>query len=200
MTPPTPTPDRPLLLVSVGSDHHPFGRLIDWVDEYLSVRTAAPPVRYVCQHGTSPAPRSAAAASAFVDHRELQSWMGQASATVVQGGPYSMIESMRNGRVPIAVPRRRALGECVDDHQAAFCRFLADRDEILLATSSDELFAVLDRVLDDPTAYAAPPWPYDEARAAAIRRFGSAVSGYRPRPRPRPGRWRRRPVVDQNGS
>lgn len=91
-----------------------------------------------------------------------------------------MIESLRNGRVPIAVPRQRGLQEHVDDHQLAFCRFLAERNEIILATTRDEFYAALDKVLDDPDAFTAPATSYDEDRAAAVERFSSTINAFRP--------------------
>jgi UDP-N-acetylglucosamine transferase subunit ALG13 len=188
----------PLLLVTVGSDHHPFGRLIRWIDDYLDDRHPTPPLRYVCQYGTAPAPRSSVEAHAYIDHADLQALMQRASAIVVQGGPYSMIESLRNGRVPIAVPRQRDLREHVDDHQLAFCRFLAERNEILLATTEEEFYAAMDKVLHDPDAFTAPPAVYAEQRAAAVQRFGSAINTFRPLRRP--GVRRRRPTQGQKGS
>lgn len=168
-----------LLLASVGSDHHPFTRLVLWMDDYVSAVSPRRALRYVCQHGTAPAPRHGEG-HRYIDHAELQSLMGRASAVVVQGGPYSMIESVRNGRVPIVVPRRGVLREVVDDHQLAFCRFLAEQNMVLLATTREELHRLLDEVLDDPDAFVAPALPYEEARAAAVERFGAAVSGCRP--------------------
>ena len=46
--------DQPLMLVTVGTDHHLINRLMDWVDEYATSR--AEQARFIVQHGYSRAP------------------------------------------------------------------------------------------------------------------------------------------------
>jgi hypothetical protein len=45
----------PLVLISVGTDHHPFDRLVTWADGWLATRPEGS-VRCVVQSGTSRAP------------------------------------------------------------------------------------------------------------------------------------------------
>lgn len=168
----------PLLLVSVGSDHHPFPRLLRWVDTYIAER-GPERVRYVCQHGTAPAPRFGQH-HPFMAFDHLQALMREATAIVVQGGPYSMLESVESGRIPIAVPRWQRLGEAVDDHQHAFCTLLAERGDAVLVTEEDALHRRLDEVLADPESFATLPAQHLAAREATVRRFASVVAECRP--------------------
>ena len=47
--------DQPLMLVTVGTDHHLINRLMDWVDEYATTRTGR--ARFIVQYGYSRAPK-----------------------------------------------------------------------------------------------------------------------------------------------
>ena len=123
-----------LVLVTVGSDHHPFDRLVRWVDEWAAGQPAGS-VHCIVQYGTS-VPPTVAEGRAFVTHDELQKLMCEAAVVVTQGGPMSIVEARAAGSVPVAVPRLAARGEHVDDHQGAFCRRLAE--EGLVRTPSDQ--------------------------------------------------------------
>jgi UDP-N-acetylglucosamine transferase subunit ALG13 len=184
-TPPTESAvvaGRPLLLVTVGSDHHPFNRLISWVDTWLDANTNAERLQVVSQYGTAVAPRYGQSAP-FMEHGKLLNVMRAATIIVAQGGPHSLLESVRSGCVPIAVPRKCALGEAVDDHQHAFCALLAERGQAVVATTQAELHAALDRALDEPTAFVTSAEAIDFGRAEAVREFGRLVAPLRSRRR-----------------
>lgn len=185
------SPTQRLLLVTVGSDHHPFDRVIDWVDHYLDA-TSHHDLRYVCQHGAARPPRSGQPRS-FLDHDQLLRLLGEASAVVSHGGPGTLLESLQCGRIPIAVPRQKMLGEVVDDHQRAFCELLAERGQVVIADTEETLHRALDRVLDAPEAFTACRPGYDAERAATIERFAELVGQCRPAGRgPRLTSWRQR--------
>jgi UDP-N-acetylglucosamine transferase subunit ALG13 len=169
---------RPLLLVTVGSDHHAFDRVIDWVDRYLDARRDAD-LRYVCQHGAA-RPSRHGEQRPFVEHAHLLRLLGEASAVVSHGGPGTLLESLQCGRVPIAVPRLKDLGEVVDDHQQAFCRFLAERGQAVVADTEQELHDILDRVLVAPDTFASRRPAWDAEHAASIERFAELVDQCRP--------------------
>jgi UDP-N-acetylglucosamine transferase subunit ALG13 len=139
------------LLVTVGSDHHRFDRLVRWVDAWMARQSPAD-VRAVVQYGTAEPPRFGHGV-AWVDHADLEQLMGEATVIVAQGGPYSLLESVDVGRMPIAVPRRRDLHEAVDDHQHAFCALMARRRQAELVTTEPGLHDALDRALADPVAF-----------------------------------------------
>jgi UDP-N-acetylglucosamine transferase subunit ALG13 len=166
---------QPLLLVSVGTDHHPFDRLIGWIDGWL----AANPGRLRClmQTGTSAPPRGPAEWQAYLAFDALEGAMAEAAAVVCHGGPGTILGARHLGAVPIVVPRQHRLGEHVDDHQVAFARRLAAAGDggIHLAETEPDLHRLLDRVVAEPGGFRAGP----EARAttAAVREFGRLVEG-----------------------
>jgi UDP-N-acetylglucosamine transferase subunit ALG13 len=191
--------EAPLLLVTVGTDHHPFDRLVRWTDAWLAghpgelrclmqTGTSAPPTGGV--RGTPagrPGESGAADWQAYLEFGALQAAMASAAAVVCHGGPGTILGARHMGAVPVVVPRQHRLGEHVDDHQVAFSRRLAaDGGEIHLAETEAELHRLLDRVAGEPAAFRAGPG--HRATATAVREFGRLVDGLvGDRPGPRAG-------------
>ena len=111
----------PLLLVTVGTDHHPFDRLVGWSGAWLAAHPGT--LRCLMQTGTSAPPDLGAADwQAYLEFEALQAAMASAAAVVCHGGPGTILGARHMGAVPIVVPRQQRLGEHVDDHQVAFAR------------------------------------------------------------------------------
>jgi UDP-N-acetylglucosamine transferase subunit ALG13 len=174
----------PLLLVSVGTDHHPFDRLVRWVDGWLasSPRGWAAGVTCLMQTGTSAPPAGVVDWQPYLEFNALQAAMQEAAAVVCHGGPGTILGARHLGAVPIVVPRRQRLGEHVDDHQVAFSRRLAAEGSVFLAEAEADLYALLDRVATDPAAFRAPFEHRGTARA--VRAFGRLVDDLIALPRP----------------
>lgn len=159
----------PLVLVTVGTDHHPFDRLIGWID-----RWAAPsPVRLVVQYGTAVPPRSAEG-TPFLTPDEFAALLASADAVVCSGGPGAIMEARAAGLRPVVVPRRSSLGEHVDDHQRSFADFMAARDLITLADDEPALGAALDAVARDRRAHRIDR---ADGAAAGVTRIGELIDG-----------------------
>jgi len=178
----------PLLLVTVGTDHHPFDRLVRWVDGWLdSPGGRAPGLRCLLQTGTSAAPAGESGAvrwQAYLEFEALQTAMRDAAAVVCHGGPGTILGARHMGAVPIVVPRQHRLGEHVDDHQVAFSRRLAAEGSVFLAESEADLHGLLDRVVAEPAAFRAPA--EHRGTATAVRAFERLVDDLvagRPAPR-----------------
>ena len=138
------------VFVTVGTDCHPFERLVAWMDEWAAqVGTGA---EVIVQHGHSPAPVVAKAID-FLAHDALKEEISSSDVVVCHGGPATIMECRRLGRSPIVVARQQQRGEHVDNHQMMFSRFLGDRGDVQLADDEDTLFACLDRCLADRGTY-----------------------------------------------
>ncbi len=144
---------RPLVFVTVGTDHHAFDRLIDWIDEWSDL--AGPRARVLIQHGTSKTPRSGAAAD-YMTYPDMHAALKEAQVVVSHGGTATIMLALTHGKRPIVVPRRSDLGEHVDDHQVAFAARVAADGSILLAETKEHLFALLDSALESPADFRAP--------------------------------------------
>jgi UDP-N-acetylglucosamine transferase subunit ALG13 len=136
---------RPLVFVTVGTDHHPFDRLSRWVDGWLGAASGRR-VRCLVQSGTSQPPRLADHQDYF-GYQEMEALLQEAAAVVCHGGPGSVMMCRWAGKRPIVVPRRRDLGEHVDDHQVVFSRRIAAEGEIALAEDDAAFAACLEEAL-----------------------------------------------------
>jgi UDP-N-acetylglucosamine transferase subunit ALG13 len=67
------------------------------------------------------------------------------------------MECRRHGLIPLVVPRKRELGEHVDDHQSMFTARLSEAGEIRLIVDRDTLWRLLDTAVSDPTTLRSPP-------------------------------------------
>jgi UDP-N-acetylglucosamine transferase subunit ALG13 len=136
------------VLVVVGTDHHRFDRLVDWLDAWGERQDQ--PTRVVFQHGSARPPRYGEG-HALLPHEQLQELMASATVLVTHGGPATICEAWQHGRLPIVVPRDPALGEHVDGHQQRFSRRLGGQGQVLLCEHRDDLERALDAARADPS-------------------------------------------------
>lgn len=175
----------PKVLVTVGTDHHRFDRLIGWVDAWAARH---PEADVLVQHGTATPPIHGRA-TVMLGYDELVAEMAASDVVIAQGGPATIMDARSVGHRPIVIPRRGHLDEVVDDHQVAFTEWMAAKQLVWLAADDAELHALVDRALVDPTLVRIPP--ERGAAAATIEAFRAVVdplSERRASRRP----WRRR--------
>ena len=134
-----------MILVTVGTLHFPFERLLRAVDalpgdEELIVQSRA--------FGTRPA---RARCVEDLPYEELVAEIRRARVVVCHAGVGSILTALANGRRPIVVPRLGRYGEAVDDHQLEFGRRLAEAELVTLVEDPAELAAAV------ASPVAAPP-------------------------------------------
>jgi len=108
------------VMVSVGTDHHPFDRLVDWASRWAAEH---PDDEVVIQFGDS-TPPSAGQAHRLFDRTTMGAQIRAADLVVISCGPGGVMDVRATGRLPVVMARRGDLGEHVDDHQAAFAEHL----------------------------------------------------------------------------
>jgi UDP-N-acetylglucosamine transferase subunit ALG13 len=141
------------VFVTVGTDHHPFERLIAWIDRWQSA-SAPSGVETFVQYGTGSRP-AVADGGDYVSHDDMAARISTAGAIVCHGGPGTIIDCLRSGTKPIVVPRRHALGEHVDDHQVRFSRRLQASGYVHVADTEEELGRLLDAALSGAPEFVA---------------------------------------------
>jgi UDP-N-acetylglucosamine transferase subunit ALG13 len=147
-----------VIFVTLGTHHDPFTRLVDAL-------AALPGEELVVQHGHSPAPPGVAEAVRFLPFAELLDRITAADVVVTHAGVGSILLCLRNGRTPLVVPRRRAHGEHVDDHQVELTSALEEAGKVVPVWDVAELPRL---VADAPPP--AEPRPAEEGRLhAAVR-------------------------------
>lgn len=129
---------RPVRKVVVALGTHPrygFGRLIERLQRVLP-----PSAEVLWQVGATDLPGIPAGARGQVPYAELQQAMREADVVICHAGVGSALAALQAGHRPIFVPRRRAFGEHVDDHQLQIARHLAQQN-LVLAREADTVTA-----------------------------------------------------------
>ncbi len=139
----------PLVVASVGTDHHRFDRLVGWIDTWAGRSRS---VRVVIQRGTAAPAVSAESAPVFAS-AELLALFAEATAVVCHGGPSTVMDVRAAGLLPIVVPRDPALGEHVDGHQLRFADHLARHGLARVVTDRTRLESTLDAALAEPDRF-----------------------------------------------
>ncbi|MEO8107098.1 MAG: glycosyltransferase [Actinomycetes bacterium] len=155
------------ILVSVGTDFHPFQRLVDWADGFAQRH---PEHEVFIQYGAA-RPPVCAERSRLLDYSQLQTEIARADAVVCHGGPATITEVRRSGLIPICFPRDPGRGEHVDGHQQRFTQRLGEGGLVHSANDVDELDALVNAAVaqvrtDAPTQVALPP---------AVHRLGELI-------------------------
>lgn len=130
-----------LVVVSVGTFHLAFDRLIDWIQDWYE---ANPQAHLVLQHGASrPIPGAENIDMCAPD--ELIRLYERADAIILQGGAGGVMDTRACKRIPIVVPRLAQFKEAVDDHQVGMTQRLEEMGLVHRATDR----AGVHRLIDD---------------------------------------------------
>lgn len=165
-------PQGPIhVVVFVGTDHHPFNRLVESVDAWFkSALETNDQITCMIQYGTSARPETAQGFP-FLDRAGIESQLGLADIVVSHGGPSTIVEVLRRGKIPMVMPRDPSLGEHVDGHQQRFAAHMAKRGLITSIRSTGDLLAAFDTAMDgsreELIAAADLPAPADSAMRLA---------------------------------
>ena len=139
---------RPLnVAVFVGTDHHPFDRLVSSVDDWLGATGLD--ARVVIQHGSSAPPRLAKGMP-IVGHDEVTRIMREADVVVCHGGPATIADARAAGHQPLVMPRDPDRGEHVDNHQMLFAARLAKSGLVTLVHDETRLVEALEAAAAKP--------------------------------------------------
>lgn len=167
---------RQRVLCLLGTDHHPFRRLVAWCDT-LAIRR--PDVEVLVQYGHSVAP-TAASGIAFLDKDSLNRGLADAHVAITHGGP-GLISDVRNaGLEPLVVPRDPDLGEHVDGHQQRFVKRIASSGIVQALETETEFLDEVDRQLARPRGSSVDAAGHVQRVATSVARFAALVEPLRP--------------------
>jgi UDP-N-acetylglucosamine transferase subunit ALG13 len=130
-------------LVLVGNRKEPFHRLLD------AVRAIAPrlPQPVVVQHGNTPFADASCETHAFLDRDRCWAQIELAELVICHAGAGCVIETLRTGKVPLVMPRKKEFGEVIDDHQSEFAAALTETGKAIVVATPAELMAGAERAL-----------------------------------------------------
>jgi UDP-N-acetylglucosamine transferase subunit ALG13 len=156
------------VVVAVGTDHHPFDRMIRWIDSWSDKH---PGVSVLVQRGTS-TPTEACPSVELLPHPELCERFAKAIAVVSHGGPSTVMDARMAGRLPIVMARDPQFGEHVDDHQMRFAAHLDRHQLARVVDQEDALHAALDAALAAPDNFTVP---VDASAITGVVEFGRVM-------------------------
>jgi len=132
-----------MILVTVGTDHHPFDRLVKAIDG-LKARGVISEDVFI-QTGSSDYQPKHCSFEKLLPFDSLMKKIAAARIVITHGGPGSIMPVIYAQKIPVVMPRRKKFDEVVDDHQMDFAKRLQDRNMIILVESSEDLHkAILD--------------------------------------------------------
>lgn len=170
----------------VGTDHHPFERMLDWVAQAAAEFPRSP---VLVQRGTV-GERDGLDTVDYLTPEDLDKVIAGASAVICHGGPGTISTVRRAGHLPLVIPRDPRLGEHVDDHQLRFCEATAEAGRIVLVRSVEQLRDSIRLCLSG----AAPVVSDDHDPRAAALRLGSLIQDLVAEHTP-PRPWRQRILI-----
>jgi UDP-N-acetylglucosamine transferase subunit ALG13 len=163
------------VLCLVGTDHHPFERLVSWCDELAAAR---PDLDVLVQHGSTRAPHTAAGRE-FLDKQTLAESLQRAHVAACHGGPGLISDVRGAGLLPLVVARDPSLGEHVDGHQLRFVARVAASGIVRRVESSTDFGDIVGELIAKPRG-SGMDVAEDRARvAASVARFADAVEPLR---------------------
>ena len=125
------------VVVTIGASTYGFRRLVSALAPILPEDAEV-----VWQVGTTDVTDLGVEGCVSLPHDELLAHMERADLVVAHAGVGSTIMALQAGKCPVLVPRRKAHGEHVDDHQIAFASAVA-RSGLALTTEAEALDADL---------------------------------------------------------
>jgi UDP-N-acetylglucosamine transferase subunit ALG13 len=164
-----------LVLCLLGTDHHPFARLVGWCDELAAAR---PDIEVLVQYGSSSAP-SVASGVAFLDKQALTDSLAQAHVAITHGGPGLISDVRAAGLSPLVVARNPELGEHVDGHQMRFVAKVSQSGIVRSLDSQAEFSAEVESRLASERGNSVDPAEDERRVASSVARFAALVEPLR---------------------
>ncbi len=131
-----------MIFVTVGTHEQPFDRLVRNVDGLVENGVIKETV--IMQTGYCTYAPKCCKASKWFTYAEMVQHVADAHIVITHGGPSSFIMPLQMGKIPIVVPRNKAFGEHINDHQIEFCHEVEKRyHNLLVVDHIDELGHVL---------------------------------------------------------
>jgi UDP-N-acetylglucosamine transferase subunit ALG13 len=153
-----------VVLVSVGTGEQPFARLLNAVERLALTGFFEDEVVFV-QYGCDPnfVPRATKGVP-FLAVDEFDRMLREADLFVCQGGCGAIMAAVRQGMIPVAMPRLAEFGEVVNDHQVELVGELAGKGLLVPAWNASDLPSAIKRARDQQRE----PRPAARAEGALI--------------------------------
>ena len=160
-----------MVAVIVGTDHHPFDRLVQWCDRFAAEN---PQVMVRIQYGSAASPAYADGSPTWT-FDELRTVVTSAHTVISHGGPATISAIRSGGTQPVVLPGDPAMGEHVDAHQIRFVERVAAAGLVDHVPDERSLRATLLRRLSLPRGFGLEPVADQQRVNASVQRFARLV-------------------------
>jgi len=130
-----------VIFVTVGTDHHPFDRLLKAVDSLKAEGIISEEV--FIQSGSSDYRPEHCSFERLLPFDSLMAKIVDARIVITHGGPGSIMPAIYGKKIPVVMPRRKQFGEVVDDHQVDFAKRLEEQNMVFLAETKEDLQKII---------------------------------------------------------
>ena len=160
-----------MIFVTLGTHEQPFNRLIKEIDELRAAGTVTEEV--VVQTGYSTYEPASCTSRKLFGYDEMVANMEKARIIITHGGPSSFLQPLQMGKIPVVVPRQKAFGEHVNDHQVDFCRKVYDRYKNIIVV--EDIATIKDVILNYDDMVGSMPGGIKSNNAAFVENFKKIV-------------------------
>lgn len=126
-----------MIFATLGTDHHPFDRLVAWLSEAIDAGIIKEQV--VIQHGFTEVNDPRLEKYKMIGFDEMMRYFDQASVVITHASSTAMLVCHHRRR-PIVVPRNPELGEHIDNHQREFIEATREVYPFFVAYNRDDFF------------------------------------------------------------
>ncbi len=127
-----------MIFVTVGTDHHPFPRVFEWIAKAREDSSIDPSEPIVAQYGhTRVALPADCEGKQFLPFDEMLDNFRKAQFVVTHGSSSALL-ACYEGTPTLVVPRKKEHGEHIDDHQVEFANDTRDVFPFIVADTYDE--------------------------------------------------------------
>lgn len=124
-----------MIFITVGTHEQPFDRLLKCIDKMIENGQINEKV--VCQKGfTNYVPKNYSCEKLF-PYENMQKYIKEARIVITHGGPASFLDSLKYGKIPVVVPRKKEYNEHVNNHQVEFAREVEKRMKNIIVAEND---------------------------------------------------------------
>ena len=126
-----------MIFITVGSQKFQFNRLLKEVDRLVKEKKITEEV--FAQIGYSDYKPKEYKYKEFLDRDEFSNIMSKCDKVITHGGTGAIIGAVKQEKKVIAVPRLKAFGEHVDDHQLQIISELEELEDVINTIGNCEL-------------------------------------------------------------
>ena len=127
-----------MIFVTVGTHEQQFNRLLKCMEKIKNNFLHSEEI--IIQMGYSDFTPSNCKNFKMLSYIEMEKYVKEARIVITHGGPASFMLPLREGKIPIVVPRRKEFDEHVNNHQVDFCNRVKEvNNNIIVVNDIEEL-------------------------------------------------------------